>query len=357
MKETTARSSKDYRLSVIRLTALLLVIMCHTCEWLGSSLGKGKMVEILGNYCAVGVQIFLILSGFLYGKRENLFLENTRCDFLWRNCKKILFKYYVYIIIFVLPLTYCLRPGLLNASRLWHVLTCSAMFEGIQHLWYIPYILVCYLLTPLLWDIKEYARSRSKVIFCFVFLISIVLTEILGRAYGSYFVSAWINCYILGFYLPDFLEMCQEKKIGYITVFIAGMSIVLNVYSYKVRYIVLPGVADTFIQEMCNKYINYSRCVLAIAVFLVLYLLVKENRIARGKISRLLDASDKYSYDIYLVHMMYVKGMLSVLDITDYLVVNFILMVVIIIFSAFVLEKTAILIVSAKQTIINKMRK
>lgn len=356
MQGTTAQIPKDYKLSVIRLVAMLLVIMCHTFEQLGS-LGKGDELGILGNYCAVGVQIFLILSGFLYGKRKNLFAERNYGIFVWRNCRKILSKYYTYILLFVLPLTFWLRPEILNVSRIWKVLTCSAMFEGIQHLWYIPYILVCYLLTPLLWDIKEYARSRSKVIFCFVFLISIVLTEILGRAYGSYFVSAWINCYILGFYLPDFWGMRQEKKSGYITAFIVVLSIVLNVYSYKVRYVVLPDVADTFIKEICNYYINYSKCILAIAVFLVLYLGVKENRIVRGKISRLLDASDKYSYDIYLVHMMYVKGMLSVLDITDYLVVNLILMVVIIIFSAFVLEKTAILIVSVKQTIINKMRK
>ena len=73
-------------------------------------------------------------------------------------------------------------------------------------------------------------------------------------------------------------------------------------------------------------------------------------------IRRLLDASDKYSYNIYLVHMMYIKGMLSVLDITDYLILNIILMVLIIIFSAFVLEKMMILINYAEQVITNKMR-
>ena len=330
--------------------------MCHTLEWLGSALGKGEILEVLGNYCAVGVQIFLVLSGFLYGKRKDLFSEGKYGVFIWRNWKKILVKYYIYILLFVFPLTFCLRPEILNASKIWRVLTCSSMFEGIQHLWYIPYVLICYLLTPLLWDVKEYMRNKSKATLCFGFLISILAVEILGKAYGSRFVSAWINCYILGFYLPDFLEQWNLKKSKYITVFIAVLSIVLNVYTYKVRYILLPDIADGLVKEICNYYINYSRCILAISIFLVIYLFFKENKMGGKYIRRLLDASDKYSYNIYLVHMMYIKGMLSVLDITDYLILNIILMVLIIIFSAFVLEKMMILINYAEQVITNKMR-
>ena len=64
---------KDYSLSMIRFLAMFMVIFCHIFEWIGFSAGYSRRLGILGNFLAVGVQLFLMLSGYLYGLKEDLF--------------------------------------------------------------------------------------------------------------------------------------------------------------------------------------------------------------------------------------------------------------------------------------------
>lgn len=52
----------------------------------------------------------------------------------------------------------------------------------------------------------------------------------------------------------------------------------------------------------------------------------------------LLDFTDRYSYDIFLVQMIYVKGILSVLNVTNNIFINIILTLILCIISAVVLK-------------------
>lgn len=121
---------KNYSISLVRLISMLLIISCHTCEWIGEELSNDNRLAIFGNYCAVGVQIFLIISGYLYGSREELFEENSRVGFLITNFKKILKDYYIYVIFVVFPIYSFLDPDSINLSSIFGVLTCSGVMGG-----------------------------------------------------------------------------------------------------------------------------------------------------------------------------------------------------------------------------------
>lgn len=49
----------NWSISVSRITATILILMCHLCAKIG--------LGWLGNIFDVGVPMFLIISGFLYG--------------------------------------------------------------------------------------------------------------------------------------------------------------------------------------------------------------------------------------------------------------------------------------------------
>lgn len=209
-----------------------------------------------------------------------------------------------------------------------------------HHLWYIPYILLAYLITPALYDYKQYLIGKINKGLTWVILILciLIITVELGCiAYNSYFIAAWINCFIVGFFLPDIIERLTERSKLCLVIGIVVVSIVLNYIKLTVRYELLPIFTDGIRNMLCQYFINYSRNTFGLAIFCSL-LFVTKNTNWKDSVRRLLDMSDKYSYDIYIVHMIYVKGILSVLDITDNYFLNVCLMFVLTMISAVALN-------------------
>lgn len=120
----------DYAISFVRFISTLLILCCHIFEWIGYALGQSEKLGILGNYCAVGVQVFLILSGYLYGNRKGIFIEESRIEFLLRNYKKILLDYYVYAMLVIIPVYALMKPEAVNVKSVLGLLTCSAVWGG-----------------------------------------------------------------------------------------------------------------------------------------------------------------------------------------------------------------------------------
>ena len=157
---------KDYSISLLRMLAVISIIFCHSFEYSSSIfVDKGWILESIGNYLANGVQVFLIISGFLYGakSKKNLFSDSkTRIKFLIKNSLKILKDYWLYCILVIFPVYYFKEPLVLTKTKIIEVLVTSDTISGVHHLWFIPYILFCYFLTPYLYDIKEYLKINQR---------------------------------------------------------------------------------------------------------------------------------------------------------------------------------------------------
>jgi peptidoglycan/LPS O-acetylase OafA/YrhL len=69
-------------ISLIRLLSMLMIISCHIMQYYDLELAW---------WFNVGVQIFLCISGFLYGQKN---IDNVT-DFYNKRLKKILIPYYV----------------------------------------------------------------------------------------------------------------------------------------------------------------------------------------------------------------------------------------------------------------------
>lgn len=80
---------KDYAISFIRFLSLCMIIACHICQFYENELAW---------WLNCGVQIFLLISGFLYGQRD--YIEPVK--FYKRNIPKILIDYYLYLVV-ILP--------------------------------------------------------------------------------------------------------------------------------------------------------------------------------------------------------------------------------------------------------------
>ena len=126
---------KDYSISLLRVLAVISIIFCHSFEYSSSIfVDKGWILESIGNYLANGVQVFLIISGFLYGakSKKNLFSDSkTRIKFLIKNSLKILKDYWLYCILVIFPVYYLKESIILTKREVLGILVTSNVIDGV----------------------------------------------------------------------------------------------------------------------------------------------------------------------------------------------------------------------------------
>lgn len=144
---------KQGNLSCIRLIAMLMIISCHILQ--------GLHLEA-AFWLNLGVQVFFVLSGYLYSKKK---ISNAK-EFYVKQYKKIIIPYLVICIIMFI-LNYCNGYTTFNKfTTLGGLLGFQGWIGSIRnmsHTWFVSYILLCYLITPLLE--KNNKQTKSKKIF------------------------------------------------------------------------------------------------------------------------------------------------------------------------------------------------
>jgi peptidoglycan/LPS O-acetylase OafA/YrhL len=75
-------------------------------------------------------------------------------------------------------------------------------------------------------------------------------------------------------------------------------------YLHPIQYVGMKGI-------LTEQFFYWAQAWLGITIFLAILLL--PISIQGKRLQRFLDTSDKYSYDIYLMHMIFVKGALSLI--------------------------------------------
>lgn len=260
----------------------------------------------------------------MYGNRknnierfeENLFVNSkTRIRFLIKNSLKILKDYWIYCILVIFPVYSFKEPLVLTKRKIIEVLITSDTISGVHHLWFIPYILFCYFLTPYLYDIKEYLKSKSKKGFITGVIFVLFIIIIFSYFFKFYFIPEWICCYVIVFFMIDIISLLDYNEKNILKIFILFNFVVLNILRYYCNYI----NPNLFSREITIKLTQWSQVFFAIVSFFIVY----KREILSKKLKKILDFSDKYSYDIYLAHMIYVKGALSVIFLTKFLILNY----------------------------------
>lgn len=108
----------------------------------------------------VGVQMFLCISGFLFGQAK----QEELTEFYGRRFRKILTPYYVVFITAGLLEVIFARDSF-HAMKFLAGLFCRTTIKGGEHLWFIALILMCYILTPALKAYRDKYVNNLKS-FC-----------------------------------------------------------------------------------------------------------------------------------------------------------------------------------------------
>lgn len=134
----------------------------------------------------MGVQVFFVLSGYLYGHKV---IDNW-LKWFWNRAKKLYIPCFIYCLVALSVLNFVVQQPV----TIYDYITIRAV-DGLSHLWFMKAIFLCYLITPVL----SYLRKWSLGIY--ILLILCGMTEFcFFHVQQEYF--SWMWLYAMGYFFP-----------------------------------------------------------------------------------------------------------------------------------------------------------
>ena len=292
--------------SLVRLIAILFIFGHHIiCGFFGNA-----SYGVLYFPSSFGVEIFLFISAFLYGNKD---ITNFR-TFFKKRFLTIFLPYYIFLaMLLIVYLIY--NPSLITFTEILNAVFCLYIFDGsfhsLRHFWFLPVIMLCYCLIPLLQKLFKEDTSLKTKNFIKTLLCLIVITEFI-LAYNSG-THLQFTCFILGYFMA--------KKVDYHKV-----SLVLTLPLFLVTALVYLAVRPSMdvIGTILSNGVGQI-CMLVMGISFTYALLNIFDFLNNKDTPKILVWSDKISYHFYIVHQVLLLKYLSVLWLTPYLAVNIII--------------------------------
>ena len=311
---------RDLAISTVRSLAFVSIILCHIFQYFRIELAW---------WFNVGVQVFLCMSGFLYGKKK---IEDVLV-FYKKQLIKILVPYYL-VILFMIGVEACFAWNQLSVRRIINVILCHGTLAGGEHLWFIATILFCYLLLPLLNLINSKIDeikicTKKAMAFCMVF----AGLSLFVRLFVSYFNAAWIACFYLGTVLGKNDKRSKQIKemlfLTPITIIFVGTQIILD-------YVMNIGELGNLYKVFCDYGHTFLGATLLIAL-LMFFRAVNMPKIAKSIVIFL----DSVSYEGYLVHQFFILGPLTVFNRMNSIINAIIIIIIMTFIGGFIIKMLA----------------
>lgn len=309
---------RSYSISLIRLISMLLIVTCHIMQCLDWELAW---------WFNVGVQIFLCISGYLYGQSK----KKDITVFYKSRFIKILVPYFLIFIVVAILEILLVRPEV-SIVNIAGGLFCRTTISGGEHLWFIRYILLCYLITPLLTVYRDRYVHDGKSWWLFS-IFSVAATSALFGVHIQSFNPAWMTCYVIGFALGANKGYCSK---GVMVSSFGSAAVVCNGVQIYVDYIARTSFSG-LLGTVYSYYQNYSHVLLGVSLFLIMMTCFDRMHFS-DKFVKMLNTSDKYSYETYLVHQFFILGPFSLMAITPIVPVNILIIIGCIIISTWLLK-------------------
>lgn len=279
---------------------MFLIIACHFAQ------AYGYAIAYLLN---VGVQIFFLTSGFLYGK-----IEVTQPSEFYK--KRLLRLYVPYILVVAVVLLiqgligawqFNLRDVLIYVCNLQGFISTSV--AGLNHLWFLSVLMICYLLVPWL---QRFMNYKPWLLVGAVVVASLVEFLLVQKMYP---ICAWIVLFIAGMVYGKY----ESSKMSLSVLIGAAVLMTGMLPFFCLEHLVDAGWAHISV---------WLHCGLAILIFALFYYLLSKL-ISENANLPILKQIDKISYEVYLVHHPLIMGPLALLTVTPYAGLNIAIILII----------------------------
>lgn len=301
-------TSQSNAISIIRVMAMILIVSCHITQ------GYDQQIAFILN---VGVQIFFLLSGFLYGKIE----ITSITSFLQKRFVKVYIPF-IFVVLCCAAIYAIFNVIDVSVEKiLMYVFNIQGLIgggiDGLNHLWFLTVLMICYFITPITQKILKYG------LVWFIVLLIIVAVIEFGFIQKMQSIAAWIMLYLLGM----FWGKNENKWINTTLLIISTLLSLAMISCFKMEYLFDPHMV---------RYSIGLHCILALWIMMVLYCMFSKIEI---RIPKWLQCCNDISYEVYLVHHILILGPLSLLFLTPSKTINILLILIITFVLSFALNQ------------------
>lgn len=285
----------SYAISIVRVIAMISIVVCHFCQAYNND-----WAWVLN----VGVQVFFALSGYLHSHKDIL---DWRKWFVGRFIR-IFVPLYIYSTIALTVIKFLSEEpvGFLN------YLKAGGVF-GLNHLWFMKAIALCYLITPVLQLSKKYS------LYCLLLLLLLGLVEYLYLRI-SLFSFSWLWVYSLGYFYPLLSGKVKYALLGLLLV----VSLLLTCRMSWYEFVQYEGAMNRAWHDICGLFLCFG------GIFILRHFKI-------NKLSLSLTLLDKNSFYIYITHHIYLIGPLALTSVFTNIYGNLMLIVLAIVLSTIML--------------------
>ena len=269
------RKGKEYQpyLDMIRIISAFMVVLAHVSaqEWenISVSSAKWQVLNIYDCLAVPSVPLFFMISGALLLNQD---YQISLKKLYLNKCLHLFVVYHVWMLFYNLLPFFRGELAWTYENIKFDLIFDVLEGKGIYHLWFIPQLLIMYMMTPVL---KEAFRKKEICQYFLVlfFIIGTLLPAILlydfpyKRFVSSYYsrlssvmLTGYIGYYVLGHYLHSFvlLQLSRKKKsaLAIIGVLSYGVTIVacsLDALQKNKPSVILntPFAAPHFLSTIC----------------------------------------------------------------------------------------------------------
>lgn len=269
--------------------AILIVVYGHYFYY-HSGLQVYQNLNITMWYTIGSVDIFIFLSGF--GIWRSLSKNDNPLEFLRRRLSRLLPSYLPFIIVFC---GFCILTGTMNRWQALGNITTFGWWTqmGAQFNWYIPSLVVMYLLSPLFYHIiREFERKALWVIP----LLWLICAACVGT--GLMIGVSRFPVYFLGMYLGR--EAAEGKRPTKGHLWLSGIALAVSMVALYVLVQVAPDSLSRYGFWWHPYLFSTPAC-----LYFTSWCLEKHEKWAPTRLlNRFLSFLGGKSFEIYLVHIL-----------------------------------------------------
>lgn len=335
----SVNQQRSYTISCLRIFSMLLILLCHVIKYYTFIPGSSHINQFFN----VGVQVFLLISGYLQGRKEVVNYGN----WMYKKAKRIWLPVIFVVAFDVIMLAIMHTPTdtltiimyLLNLHGLlflnWNFFgNAITEIPNLGPLWFTTMIMLCYIIIPVLQIInkkciKESQKPINKCVVLLCVLYAVVLILSAARVVDLSYILLFIVGYCFGMFSFNKDHTCikHELLLSVVMVILQFIRVVLRVKYAEFQYYA--------------TYTIISHAALGIWIFYTGFFIEKNmpNLVRKIADNRVLKCFDSYSYFIYLVHGLFCMGIaFNVYIIIDNILVSSLLFISLTLAAAFALR-------------------
>ena len=290
---------RNISLDILRVLAISSVILLHVLfifrnKYYLTNNSYFILFTFFDAFTRVGVPIFFMLTGILLLNKKE---EHT--SFIKQRIPKLLISYIVFSIIYIIY-------DVITGSKIVSIKDTIQIIlskQAAYHLWYMPVIILIYLLIPFIQKIiSHFTKEDLNKLIGTIFLLGnitlsvSVITTRLGRPLLDNFyypnLIIYMNYLFIGYYLYKY-----KPKMSIRITILALISIIL--IPFLTYFISNKQMIDFFLNVL-------SPFVVFISTFVVLKEFNKERKISK-KLTNVLESISHVSLYMYLIHVLIIS--------------------------------------------------